>query len=242
MLYLALYCNKALMETTRTKEISKICIASASGTVVEIVGLLLGVSYNLFIIGVHIFEVPLMVWFVLRKNRRNMMRVIVTGYFFTMLINAILEALWNQFGESGSYLFYLLFACGAVIVGTRMYRNHARIQKGIFQVELVQTGKRQRIKGLYDSGNRLIDPYTGKGVHIVSRRVWEACKKEIEPVYVPYQALGNESGMLEVYYIDELIVEGKTERSIIHNCPVGVTKDNLFEGKEYEIILNEEVF
>ena len=127
-------------------------------------------------------------------------------------------------------------------MGTRMYRNYARIQKGIFQVELIQTGKRLRIKGLYDSGNRLIDPYTGKGVHIVSRRVLEECKQEITPVYVPYHALGNENGMLAVYYIDELIVEGEKGRSILQNCPVGVTKDNLFEGKNYEMILNEEVF
>lgn len=245
VLYLVLCCNKGAMEKVGGKEISKICMASAIGTMVEIVGLLIVSSYSLFIICVHVFEIPFMVWFVMSRKRQHILRLIITGYFFTMLINGILEALWNQFGESGSYIFYLLFACGAVIVATRVYRNYTRLQKGIFQVELVLASKKLAIKGFYDSGNRLIDPYTGKGVHIVSRRVLEELNRNVQgitPVYVPYQALGNESGMLEVYYIDELVVEGEKGRRVLINCPMGVTKDNLFEGKAYEIILNEEVF
>lgn len=245
MLYLALYCNKYYKIVDSVKAVGKICVVAVLGTIFEIVGLMLSSSYSMFLILVNILELPFLFWGLIGKQKQNILRLIITGYFFTMLINAILEALWNQFGERGSYIFYLLFTCGVVIVGTRMYRNYARIHKGIFQVELIQTGKKLRVKGLYDSGNRLIDPYTGKGVHIVSKRLLEEldkAKKGITPVYVPYHALGNESGMLEVYYIDELIVEGQKERSVLANCPIGVTKDNLFKGKEYEIILNEEVF
>ena len=129
------------------------------------------------------------------------------------------------------------------------------MKKGIFQVELICLDKKVQVKGFYDSGNRLKDPYTGKGVHIVSEQLirkfkiqeirtqnMETNPEEIKRVYIPYQSLGNEAGLLEVYYIDELVIDGEKERIYIHNCPLGVTKDNLFEGKEYEIILNEEVF
>lgn len=255
MLYLALWYNKVHLEITRARGIVKICVASLMGTLLEIAGLLLGNSYNAFTTCVHLFEVPLMVLFVLGKERRQMMRVVVTGYFFIMLINGALEVLWNQFGQNGSYLFYLLFSCGVVGVGVRMYRNYAKLQKGIFQVEFLHQGKMLQVNGFYDSGNRLKDPYTGKGVHIVSGRVLTelGIKQNVQqerlieqsqntPVYVPYQALGNEEGMLEVYYIDELIIEGEKGRRMIQKCPLGVTKDNLFEGKNYEIILNEEVF
>ena len=258
VLYLALWCNNVHFEITRARGIVRICVASVVGTILEIAGLLLGNSYHVFTICVHLFEVPLMVWFVLRKQRRRMMWVIVAGYFFIMLINGVLEVLWNQFGQSGSYVFYLLFSCGVVGVGGRMYRNYTKMQKGIFQVEILHQGKRVLMNGFYDSGNRLKDPYTGKGVHIVSMRVLseleikqnvkETHTKELTkqhqntPVYVPYQALGNEGGMLEVYYIDELIVEGEKGRVRLQKSPFGVTKDNLFEEKNYEIILNEEVF
>ena len=258
MLYLALWYNHVHFKISRAREIAKICLVSLVGTMLEIAGLLLGYSYDVFTICVHLFEVPLMVWFVLGKERRHIMRVIVTGYVFIMLINGVLEILWNQFGQNGSYLFFLLFSYGAVGVGVRMYRNYTKMQKGIFQVELLHQGKRVQVRGFYDSGNRLKEPYTGKGVHIVSERVateLEITQEEKEAfvkepserstnthVYVPYQALGNEEGMLEVYYIDELIIEGEKGRVSLQKSPLGVTKDNRFEGKNYEIILNEEVF
>ena len=51
------------------------------------------------------------------------------------------EALWNQFGEYGSYIFYLAFSCGAAIVGVRIWRNYSKMQKGIFRVQLLHRGK-----------------------------------------------------------------------------------------------------
>lgn len=256
VLYLALYCNKMLEKISMAKGIGKICIASFMGTLIEIIGLLFGSSYGVFITFVHFFQVPFMTCFVLGKAWKQMLRVVLSGYFFTMLINGVLEALWNQFGERGSYIFYLLFSCAAVVVGVRTWKNYTKMQKGIFQVQLSHQGKQIQTKGFYDSGNRLKDPYTGKGVHIIleqkvrelgiirmGKKMDESEEQQnILPVYVPYQALGNESGIIEVHYIDEMIIEGENGKITIQNCPVGVTKDNLFEGKNYEMILNEEVF
>ena len=243
VLYLSLYCNKLHFETSRIKGVGKICLASGLGTMMEIAGLLLGGAYEAFILCVHLVEVPLMILFVLGKNRKQMLRVIVTGYFFIMLINGVLEALWNRFGEDGSYIIYLIFVCGVVIVGVRIWKNYSKMQKGIFPVELSHKGKRVATYGFYDSGNRLKDPYTGKGVHIVSEQVLvKLGTEEIAPVYIPYQALGNADGMIAVYYIDEMIIEGETQRKSWQKCPLGVTKDNLFKESKYEMILNEEVF
>ena len=243
VLYLTLYCNKMRERYSSIRGIGRICVASFIGTLIEIMGLLFSSSYSLFVIMVHLLEVPLLTCYVLGKEKKQKLLVIVTGYIFIIIINGILETLWNYFGEGGSYLFCLLFSCGAVIVGARIWINYTKMQKGIFMVKLLHMGQSEQTKGFYDSGNRVQDPYTGKGVHIVSYKLWEKIVgTQIAPVYVPYHALGNEKGMLEVYYIDQLIVEREKGRVIIQNCPVGVTKDNLFEGKSYEIILSEEVF
>ena len=243
VLYLALIFSKVHYPTMKIRGIGKLVIASIMGTFVEIIGLIMGVSYTFLGICVHFLEVPLMVRFVLGNKHCRMLRVIFYGYFFTVLTNGVLEVLWNQFGEYGSYLFYIIFSCGAAIVVVRVWQNYSRMQKGVYRVQLVHQGSELQIKGFYDSGNQLKDPYTQKGVHILSQGLWNHFKSSKETaVYVPYHALGKEQGILEVYYIDELIIEGERERITIQNCPVGVTKDNLFEGKNYEIILNEEVF
>lgn len=243
VLYLALYCNKIHHLGTERKWIGKICTVSFVGTIVEIIGLLFVNSYSTFVLCVHLLEVPLMVVFLLGKERQKSLWVIGSGYFFMVLTNGILEVFWNMFGEEGSYILYLLFSCGLVIVGVRIWRNYTKMRKGIYQVELIHQGRSMQLKGLYDSGNRLKDPNTRLGVHIIPADIWEMVDcSEKEPVYIPYQALGNTKGTLTVYYIDELIIENERRRINIRNCPLGVTKDNLFEGKNYEIILNEEVF
>lgn len=117
------------------------------------------------------------------------------------------------------------------------------MQKGIFLVELLHREKRVVTYGFYDSGNRLKDPYTGKGVHIISEQLLKRLELNRDNVVlVPYQALGSESGMVEVYYVDELVLEGEKQKKSWKKCPLGVTKENLFKESKYEMILNEEVF
>ena len=184
-----------------------------------------------------------MIGFVLGKDRAQIIRVVIAGYFWVMVTNAVLELLWNYFGEKGNYLFVLIISSVVVYVGIRIFDNYKKIQKGIFPIEIVHEGRRVDTYGFYDSGNQLKDPYTGKGVHIISKQLMDQLKLEKAlAVLVPYQALGNEDGMVTVYYVDEVIIGTQKQRKSWKKCPLGVTKENLFKGNKYEMILNEEVF
>ena len=241
VLYLSLYFNKMQKNITTVRGLLKICIVSLIGTILEIVGFLFVNNYGVFLILVNVLEIPFMIKGIIGKQKIAILPMVFSRYFFTILINGGLEFLWNYWGKYGGYLFFLVFSCGAVIVGVRIWRNYTKMQKGIFQVEAFYQDKQIIVNAFYDSGNRLKDPYTGMGVHIISeQRLREL--GGLKSVYIPYQSLGNQEDLLEVYYIDELIIEGEKGRITIQNCPLGVTKDNLFEGKNYEIILNEEVF
>ena len=179
--------------------------------------------------------------YLLSGKQKHLLRIMLSGYFFIMLINSTLEVLWNCFGENGGFFFLLIVACGIVAIGVRVWTNYKNIQRGIFQVEVFAGETILRVKGFYDSGNCLKDTYTKKGVHVVSEDFISKLDV-VNPVYVPYQSLGNESGLLEIYYVKGMVIEGEKERITLENCPLGVTKDKLFEGKNYQIILNEEVF
>ena len=243
VIYLSLYCNKFQTHVSTVKGIGKIVLASFLGTMLEIIGLILGDFYNFFILLIHFIELPLLFLFVVTNTRQKLFALIVTGYLFVMIINGVLEAMWNWFGEKSSYIFYLGFSCGIVIVVMHIWINYKKQQKGIFQVELMHGEKYVKTYGFYDSGNCLVDPYTKKGVHIISERLFQRLNLEKDiAVLVPYQALGKNDGMLEVYYIEELQIEGETQKKSWKGCPLGVTKENLFEEEKFEIILNEEVF
>lgn len=243
VIYLAMYCNKYHILLKSSRGMIKIVLAALFGTILEITGLFVGKSYYFFLIAVHLFEIPLMISFVLGKERKKKIGVIITGYFFVMLINAVLEMLWNTFGYYGSYLFWLCASCGAVNIGIRIWANYKKIQKGIFPIEIFHKDRHLFSYAFYDSGNRLKDPYTQKGVHIISEQLSKKIGLEKEnAVFVPYQALGKEDGMLEVYYIEDMVIGDEKQKKSWKNCPVGVTQENLFKENKYEIILNEEVF
>lgn len=243
VLYLSLYCNKFHLFLKTIKGIRKIILSAFIGTVMEIIGLFLGNSYNLFVLLVHLLEIPLMIWFVLRKERPQMFRVVITGYLFVMMINGVLEVLWNWFGYYGNYLFLLCAACAMTYIGVRILQNYNRMQKGIFPVELLHKGKTIVTYGFYDSGNQLIDPYTQKGVHIVSNSILSHMKTDTSKgVYLPYHALGNEKGLLKVYYLEHIRIQGVQKIVEETEVPVGIAEDALFQNKRYQMILNANIW
>ena len=88
VLYITLYCNKLQIHTATWRGIRKIVFASAIGTVIEIVGLLLGNSYTLFVLLVNILEIPIMfLWILGFKRKRHSQKAILifSGYFSLML-------------------------------------------------------------------------------------------------------------------------------------------------------------
>ena len=240
-LYLAITCSFGSNQMPKKKWLVRVFRASICGTIIEIIGLICVKRYTLFTTVILLVEVPFMISFVLGKERKKILSTIFRGYFFVMVINSVLEMLWNRWGEEGSFLFFLVFACVVVIIGTRIWRNDRRMKKGIYEIKLKKGDKIYKTLAFYDSGNQLKDPYTQKGVHIISEQLFEELELK-NPVYVPYQALGNENSILEVYYVEELNVYLETQEINLKECPMGVTKDNLFEGKKYKVILNEEVF
>lgn len=243
VIYLALFSSKCHIQISTLKGLVRIAGASLLGTLIEIAGLMWSSSYNLFLLLVHILEIPLMMWCVLGKERRQMMKVIVTGYFFIMVINGVLEAFWNWFGAYGDYIFYLCASCGLTYIGIRVWQRYSRMQKGIFLVEVFHNGQMVSIQGFYDSGNHLIDPYTGKGVHILSEAFMDKLNVDkTQMVLVPYQSLGNEGGVIEVFYAERMRIFKESEAIELCKVPIGVTEEKLFDEKKYEMILNEGVF
>lgn len=221
----------------------KIVLIAAIGTMCEILGLLSVFSYEFFIGMVHLFEVPCMVLGVLGKKKTFLLRGIVLGYLYTMLANGVLEVFWNIFGENGYYGIILIFTCVTIIIGGVLFFQSRKQNKDCYEVELIHNGSKIRMKALYDSGNHLIDPYTGKGVHIVSAQLPSKLFLDNDKkVYIPYQSLGNSNGLIEVYYIELLQIYGQKNVIEQHKIPIGVAKEDLFLNKSYEMILNEEVF
>lgn len=221
----------------------KLIIVAITATILEVIGLSFIVDYHFFILFVHIFEIPGMVLVLLGKRVEDLFGGIIRGYLFTVVINGVLEILWNMFGYKGHYLGLIILACVITIIGILKYMKHVKQTKGIYDVELLYDKNQVKTKAFYDSGNHLVDPYTQKGVHIISEQLLNQLKIPKEKkVCVPYQSLGASAGLIDVYYIENIKIYGNPNIVELQKIPIGVTKDDLFSDKLYKMILNEEVF
>lgn len=221
----------------------KISVVSAVATVVEILGLLFMRSYNLYLIFCHLCLIPAMIGVFFRHSFRAFGKGVLLGYFFVLLVNGVLEALWNTLGEKGWYWAVLVLACGATTLGVFYFSKMKKVSKGIFPVEILQDHYKVCSSALYDSGNRLKDPYTQKGVHIISEELFDLLHiPRGKKVCIPYCSLGQKEGLLDVYYVDCVMILGPSEQIRLEKVPLGVTKEPLFAGKRYKMILNEDVW
>ena len=79
------------------------------------------------------------------------------------------------------------------------------------------------IKGFYDSGNLIKDPYKGRPIILISKKVLNGDIKNKSPIYVPCFVL-NSSTLLECYKPSLLIINNH----VISDCLVGILNNNIF--------------
>lgn len=232
-----------LLKIRVTKPVIRIMLIASLGTAFELAGLLGMQNYNLFLGIVHLIEVPCMVIGLVWPNRDYIWKSIVSGYFWTLIINGVVEILWNLIGLGWLYPLLVLFGNILVIIVTCYIIQRVRMYKGIYPVDIHRPDIIWTTKGYYDSGNCLVDPYTGKGVHIISAKLSQKLELENEnKVCIPYHSLGNTNGLIDVYYVENMKIKKDTQWIELGKVPLGVADNSLFHGKNYEMIINEEVW
>lgn len=198
-------------------------------------------NYQSYCILVHLLLNTGMVWIGFGKcKRREFIENWAMTYFVIILLGGLLA--WLRRIHIFSEHFFLLLLAGACgiyvlliyLMQKRDFGNH------IFTVMLEKESRRMEIKGYWDSGNQLRDPYTGQGISILS---YEKAKtflvEERDRMrLVPYRSLGKKDGLLWVTDVDELrVIDGAGCRQITH-AAIGIADPQLLEDKEYDLILH----
>lgn len=225
------------------KPVMKMMMIASTATLLEIIGLFFIPNYTVFLIVAHVVIIPGMLAALLWRQREVIGKALVCSYFYVIFLNGVIEAVWNNVGGKG---YFSVFVIGGVLFGGAVvlaFLRRWKVRKGIYEVNILKVKDSWKLKGFYDSGNQLRDPYTGKGVHIISEDVAKRILFSKEGgVWIPYYTVGNPQGLIEVHYVEQLeICKGK-DKVIQKHVPLAVTTNEIFVGKDYEIIINEDVW
>lgn len=133
-------------------------------------------------------------------------------------------------------IYFGICACVAFV------KAQIRERDNLYEVTLTYRGRKKQVTALYDTGNQLYEPYGNEPVHVIT---YDACRLLCETVsqviYIPFQAVGTESGMLPGIRIDEMEVAqgGK----LVMRCDrpwLAISKEPLSSRHRYEMLLHGE--
>lgn len=173
---------------------------------------------------------------------RNGKREFWENWFFLYLtilfLGGIME--WETGLGIPETFFWIKAVIGAFLltVATKVFMQKKEITDQIFRVKVMNHGKTWELKGYWDSGNLLVDPYIGKPVNILEGGLAEQIFGEEDNIrLIPYCSLGNRNGLLRVCNAERMyIYQGEKQ---LETAPVvfGIAETGLLEGKAYDIIL-----
>ena len=127
-----------------------------------------------------------------------------------------------------------------IVVFILAYRKWAEV-KQIYKVTLTEQGEHAIYRALFDTGNLLTDPVTGKPVSVVEET--EETKKWLEKYpekykIIPYRSVGNEHGLLEGLVVDEMIIQKEKEQVVKKGAVIALYKGKLSKNGDFQMILN----
>lgn len=259
--YVMLYILGKIINNLRIRK-KRILTAALFGgltaTVVFCVEMQLYLAY-----AVRILSVFIMVFIAFFEVKRQILRQLVwfalmTGIMmFSMIF--LVSAFQNTFGmvmKAGVMYFdipgkvFIVAFAGAYLIMiffVKVFKN--RKNKRYYIMSVTHNDKTITVPALFDSGNQLKEPITGKYVSIIE---WEEVKKlfdvdwdfseianyaeELKLWVVPFNSLGNPSGMLFAFLADNVSIceEHKTaDRTFI-----GIYGGKLSKNGEYHALIN----
>lgn len=97
------------------------------------------------------------------------------------------------------------------------------------------------VKALFDTGNTLTEPFSGKPVCIIEREICDNVIKEAGPEcfkVIPFHSVGQEHGILKGLEIDELIIWAGEKKIVQKQAVIALYEGCLSKDKSFQMILH----
>lgn len=172
--------------------------------------------------------------------------ILTGGLLHIVYDNTVLGRFWQlwmaktEAGTISVWLLAIAMACSfAVITLGIRYREASRNREQIQEVTLHFEGRQLTVRALWDSGNQLHDPFTGKAVHILEREtaktLFPAGLQGLPVRVIPCRSLGKAHGLLPVITLDSMTLEnGKTMEKPV----IGFSSVLLSADRSYQMLLH----
>lgn len=219
----------------------RIILAGAIGTLSAMAGFFLGKSYLCYRLLIHFVVNPLMIYICFRsKNIREFVRQYVFTYLSVILLGGILEAAGERWNSPLGYWITAISAVVMILWADKMTGIWKRQKNTVAELVILTETRKIRVRGFLDTGNLLRDPMVNRPVHIIKRELLEQelTEGELKVRLIPFHSLGEEEGLLETVTLEGMYLLREETPVYIEKPVFGIAREELFQGKQYGVILN----
>lgn len=200
-----------------------------------------------------------------RRRPGRILSGLLLLYGLSFLMGGILLALPESTREGiPAFFFFSAATYWIIVIGMRLFKYLKGKSSAVCEVTIRNGGKSVKVKGLYDTGNRLRDQVTGKPVSVIEYRKFcellsegqkplleslmegkgdscTICASDILPLhphYIHYRSVGQENGMMLAVTVDELKVSTGEEGKVVKHPVLGLTRTSISTAGNFQIIVN----
>ena len=242
--------SKILKYRTSHIRLAAGCIFSS--LMVCIVCMMPAMPYLFKLMIAHLCGRWLVIWLVFRIRKWHMfVRALVLAYGFTFVLGGFMEWICQTpffVGERRIDMTEFLTLTGvSYLTGLGVYYLWKRIwcrEGSVYRVKLTYRGYETEVNGLYDTGNMLTEPISGKPVCILEQAQaikLHYCERPENYRVIPYYSVGNPGGILHGFTADQMQVWMNDDTMIISNPVIGVCEQKLSRNGKYEMILHPNI-
>ena len=224
----------------------RLLAASAAGGIGAVLILVLGVGYGIgYILLVLGLDAAMLLISIQHPwKRRISCQRLVMGIIYLhgmeFAYGKLMECAVRLVGERMARM-TVIAVIAVIVMFILAYRKWAEARQ-IYNVTLTEEGENAVYKALFDTGNFLTDPVSGKPVSVVEET--EATRKWLEKYphkykIIPYQSVGKEHGLLEGIVVDELIIQKEKEQVVKKGAVVALYRGKLSKDGQFQMILNQ---
>ncbi|MGN0345610.1 MAG: sigma-E processing peptidase SpoIIGA [Lachnospiraceae bacterium] len=187
-----------------------------------------------FAVGSPVLRVLLLKVLFRPKSRGIFLRLFLWSLTATVAVGGIMEICQEHLSERYWFAAGCVLCAIGVMISLLMEERRVQHDSNLYRVKLLHEEHVVEVIGLYDTGNRLIDPYVHEPVHILARSKAQMLRlKSANSRLIPFSAVGASNGLMEVWTIDGMEWAGGRREHVV----IGIAEDTLFEEKDYRLIL-----
>ena len=176
------------------------------------------------------------------KSARELMKALLILYGGGFLLGGIFS-FFGQYIRTGSLFFLFAVVSYEVLEAVWAFFRQVHRQNGYTcEAQIETAGKRIRLQGLIDTGNRLKDPLSGQPVCIVEREaVLELLEKAKEQRQIGFRSVGNTNAKILLVRMESLTLWGKSKKQI-RDVWIGISDTRISTDGTYRMLVNPDIF